>query len=253
MKKKIALFIFTISISTAIFGQQLEISARGSYKSTWLFNKNISDLGDKQDYAAGWGYNYGLSACIYFNSKIGIEVDGLLNMHAGNYAGTLDSQRTYTSNVKMNSIEIPLLFKLKSSTGAYLEIGPQLGMINSAHYQFLQSYYNSSTGANVNNNSSYFVDSNYATTNISAVLGFGINIKLVSHLSLKTGIRFEYGLTDLKGVDALGQNLANTVLYPTKYATNSAAGGLFLALTWRFGKDDEGGSSPPPPPPPPGN
>ena len=250
MKKTIPLFLISALFSTLMTAQQLEISARGSYKSTWLFNKNISDLGAKQDYAAGWGYNYGLGVTIYFNEKIGIGVDALLNDHSGNYTGELDSNRTYTSNVKLNSLDIPLLFKLKSSTGAFLEVGPQLGMISAAKYDFNQSYYNSGTGTTINNDTSFAVDGKYATTNLSAVLGFGINIKLVSHLSLKTGIRLEYGILDLKGVDALGQDVNDAVLYPNKYGTSSAAGGLFLCLTWRFGKDDEGGSTPPPPPPP---
>jgi hypothetical protein len=249
MKKRYLLLFAAAVLAAPAFAQNLEIGLKGSYKSTWLFNKNISDRGDIADYAAGWGYNYGLGLTFYFNPKIGLGLDGLFNLHSGNYAGTYDNNVTYTSDVKINSVELPLLLKLRSATGAFLEIGPQFGMLSGARYDYFSSYTDSS-GASINADTSYNVTSRYASTNISAVLGFGININLVSRLALKTGMRFEYGLTDLKGVDSFGEDFRNFFFYSEPGTTNSAAGSLFLGITWTFGPDmDEGGSSPPPPPP----
>jgi hypothetical protein len=251
MKKINLLLISAMAAAGSLFAQNLEIGATGAYKSTWLFNQNISDKGDEQDYAAGWGYNYGLGATFYFTPKIGLGVEGLLNLHSGNYTGKFDST-TYNSDVKMNSIEIPLLFKLRSATGAYLEIGPQMGLISGARYDVSGST-TFSNGSSSDFDTSFNVTSNYASSNFSAVLGFGMNIKLVSHLMLKTGLRFEYGLADLKGVDAMGKDINDVTFYPTPRPTNSAAGSLFLSLVWRFGPDPNSGGSTPPPPPPPGN
>jgi hypothetical protein len=255
MIKRCSLLTATFAIAVILsmpknaFTQNLEIGLKGSYKSTWLFNKNVSDRGDIADYAAGWGYNYGLGATFYFNSKLGFGVDGLLNLHSGNYAGTMDSNRTYTSDVKINSLEIPVLFKLRNATGAFFEVGPQIGLVSGARYDFFQHYTNGS-GMNIDNDTTFNVTSTYSGTNISAVLGFGISIKLVSRLALKTGIRLEYGLTDLKGVDSFGEDFRNFFFYPSPETTNSAAGSLFVNLTWTFGPQDNGGSPPPPPPPP---
>lgn len=249
MKKKIYILILLSFAAMGTQAQKLELSALGSYQSTWIFNQNISDKGDIQDYAAGWGYNYGLGVGFYFNNKIGMEVDGLFDLHSGNYTGTDDSNRTYTSNVKLHMTNIPLLFKLRSSNGAYFEVGPQFSMISHATYSYKQSYYNASTGNNVDTNNSVNVSNMYATSDISAVIGFGVKIKFGSHLSMKTGLRLTWGLADLKGVDALGNDLNNPFLYKDKRATNSASGGLLIGLTWSFGDTEDSGPKPPPPPP----
>src|ERR1051325_1331221 len=246
MKKKLLLFVTGVFALSAVQAQKLELFGMGSYNSTWLFNQNISDKGDIQDYAAGWGYNYGAGLAFYFSPKLGIEIDGLMNQHVGAYTATMDSNRPYTSNVKLNAIEIPVLFKLRSGTGAFFEVGPQIGLVSNARYTFHQSY--TSGGSTVLNDTSFDAMSKYGSMNLSAVLGFGIKIKFGKHLGLKTGIRLSYGLLDLKGVDALGQDLGNSTLYTSYKPTNSASGGLFLGLVWSLGGDDN--STPPPPPPP---
>ena len=222
--------------------QNLEVTAMGSYKSTWLFNKNISDLGNIMDYSAGWGYSYGLGITWYFNKSIGVEVDGLYNLHTGAYTGTDSSnQLTYTSSVKLHSLDIPVLFKLRSKNGAFIEVGPQFSTISAADFSFKQS----------NNDRTADATPYYSTSNVSAVLGFGEKIKLSGHFSMRVALRFEYGLTDLKGVDGFGQLLSDPKYYPNKASTNSAAGGFMIGFTYSFGAQEDDSSNPAPPPAPP--
>jgi hypothetical protein len=46
------------------------------------------------------------------------------------------------------------------------------------------------------------------------------------------GLRLNYGFADAKGVDALGNNLDNSLLYPTYEKTNAASGAIMLGLTY---------------------
>ncbi len=218
----------------------MQVGALGSFNSTWLFNKNVSDKGDDQDFAAGWGHNFGLCYGFYFNENIGIEINGLIGLNSGAFTGVLDTNKTYNSEISYSSIDIPLMFKYVGKSGAYLEVGPQFSILGTFNYGFKQSYYDFNTGLNVNNDTSYAVTNFFKTSSIAAVLGFGINIKFTDALHLRTGLRFSYGLTDLKGVDALGVPFANFFSYkdgPLK--TNAMAGGILIGLTYSIGKKKE--------------
>jgi hypothetical protein len=241
---KTKLLIGTISfLSFTVFAQEMpkpgkkntfEIQAKGLGNSTWLFNKNISDLGDAQNYANGIGINYGLAFNAYFGN-VGVGIEGLMGNHQGNYAGTIEfkdstgatvSKADYKSSINLKTIQIPLLFKLKSENGAYLEVGPQYNIISSADYH--------RTGTNINADT--VVTSNYASSYLSGVFGVGVKIRFgTTPLSMNVGLRFQYSFTDLQGVDALGQELKNTFNYSNYQSTNAASGGLVLALVYRLG------------------
>src|SRR6266404_901009 len=121
MKKKILTLTLLAFTALAMQAQNFEVGVKGSYKSTWLFNKNISDKGATQDYAAGWGYNYGLGFNYYFNDRFGVGADVLLNTHTGHYTGTDDSTHSYTSWATIQSLDIPVMFKMRSDNGGYIE------------------------------------------------------------------------------------------------------------------------------------
>lgn len=210
-----------------------EIQAKGLGNSTWLFNSNISDLGDEQDYANGIGINYGLGFNAYFG-KLGIGIEGLMGNHIGSYAGTLEFKDStgavvnkidYTSSVNLKTIQIPLMFKLKSDI-LYFELGPQYNLISSAVYKRSGDGIEADTA----------VTTNYASSFISALVGFGAKIKFgESPLSMNIGLRFQYSFTDLEGVDALGNDLGNSILYKDYANTSAASGGVVIGLTYQLG------------------
>ena len=223
-------FIFCASLFFIGANAQAQLSidggVKGSYNSTWLFNKNISDQGTSQDYAMGWGYNVGGGATVYYG-PIGFGVEFLTGTHTGGYAG--DFFGKYTSNVKLNVTQIPLLLKLKSESGAYLEVGAQVNNVRKATYSF--DYTDSDVFDKTSDQTT-----NYAKTYTSALLGFGANVRLVKAipLSLNLGLRLQYGFTDAKGVDALNNRLNNSLIYPTYQKTNAVSGGLVFGLTYTF-------------------
>jgi hypothetical protein len=209
----------------------LEIQGKGSANSTFLFNNNISDAGDDQNYAAGWGFNYGLGVSMYFGN-VGFGVEGLMGNHRGAYAGDIKKVAgitEYTSNVNLEVIQIPVLFKLKSDIGAYLEVGPQYNTISKATYQYFES--------GLTKDSIIDVSSDYAKTYFSAVLGVGFNIPVAkSNFSVLAGLRLQYSFTDIEGVDAVGRSFDNNpLLYTDPQSTSAASAGLMLGVVYTLG------------------
>ncbi len=202
------------------FGFQLEAQGKSIISSTWLINNNISDKGDEQDYAPGWGTTYGVGINGYFKS-VGLGVEILGGTHKGAYKGSILGT-DYTSEVQLKQFQIPILLKLRGESGGYFEIGPQFNIISSATYTYDDGLIN----YNKNVKSTY---QNYT----SVVMGFGANVQLSKSipLGLMMGMRLNYGFTDAKGVDAQGFNLSN---YPTYQKTMAVSAGLQLGLSYKF-------------------
>lgn len=225
-----------------LFSQTLYLEGKGGFKSTWLLNKNVSDDGSEQDYAAGWGNHYGLGASMYFNKSIGIGVDLLMNTHTGAYSGEFDST-DYTSHTRLKSFDIPLMLKLKSEQGGFLEFGVQYSSISSAKYSYDMNV-TLPNGQIASSDSTLNVDTSFVSSNVSLVFGLGIQIKFTDRIGLKTGFRFEYGLTDLEGVDAFGRDLKNFTYssvteYESYQKTHSASGSFMLGIYFMLGSEKD--------------
>jgi hypothetical protein len=207
----------------------LEIHGKGLANSTFLFNKNISDAGNEQDYAAGWGFNYGLGLSMYFGN-IGFGVEGLTGNHRGAYAGSLDTPggaTDYSSNVNLKITQLPVFFKLKSETGGFLEIGPQYNIISEATYHYTSDGVQLDTA----------VTGYYSKSYISAVIGAGFKIPVAkSRFAILGGIRLQYSLTDLKGVDAQGVRFIDPFKYKAPETTTAATGGFMLGVVYTLGE-----------------
>ena len=120
--------------SLSVRGQGLQAGVKGSLNSTWLFNNHVSDAAAKyQTYVPSFGQSYGVSGALYFSKVIGVEMDFLYSTHRQKYTG--DSAE-YDAETYFNVIEVPILLKLKSSTGAYVEIGGVYGLISNVTYHY---------------------------------------------------------------------------------------------------------------------
>lgn len=234
MKKIIIIFLIIPLLEGTVgkfsFAQNLTVGIKGSFASTWLFNNHVSDAASgEQDYFPSFGDSYGLSAAIFFNKKIGIEMNFFYASHRQQYEGrTPDSYNIeYKSETSYNKIDIPILFKFKSATGGYLEIGPQYSIITNPNYYYIESDGTGWTGE---------IDSLFEKTAIIGLIGVGVDIELVAGLALTTALRFSMSITDLKGVDAFGQDLSDKSIYPKYRPTHSAAAGFLIGLTYRIGK-----------------
>jgi hypothetical protein len=267
--KKFLLSILSIGLFTATYAQDqqggglgLEFGLRGAPASSWLFNQNVSNAGESQNYAAAFSYNYGLDFAFDISGKCAIEVDLLLGTLTQGYNGkfsnagfyvntpvafpdnTYANGESYTSKNTLKTMDIPLLFRFGSGNGAYIEIGPQYDIVQGATYTASYTGQNPGTASSAN----YSTAGEFGTSNIEGVLGFGDDFQIgASGFNIITNLRFSYGFTDLVGADGLGQGLekspggSDNVLYsgsnpyyagykPTHSATVSFSIGVYYYI-----------------------
>jgi len=217
---KTLLFIFALicGISTTFSQFAIDVQAKGSANSTWLFNKNISDMGQEQDYAPGWGSAYGVAGNVYAG-MIGVGIEFNYATHNGAYEGVYtvlgETVDTYNSSVNLKTLQIPLLLKFKSESGSYIEFGPQLTNIASA------THTKSGTDLFGTYEKSKDVTEQYSGSYLSGVLGFGAKIPLGESIpiGILVGIRLQYSFGDLMGVDAWGGELGSEENPPSSFGT----------------------------------
>jgi hypothetical protein len=221
--KKMLVSVGLLALSLSANAQLISFDAglKGAYNGTAMFNKNVSDLGDIQDYKMATGSNVGVALNANI-SNIGLTIEFLSGQFNAGYQGKIGNT-AYTSNVNLKTFSVPILLKLGGQTGGYTEIGIATNSIKSAEYS------NSLTTATNDVTGKY---ANFKT----AVLGFGSKVSLSKNfpLILNVGVRFQYGFSDAKGVDALGVDLSNQGFYPTYQKSNAASAGINVGLTYRI-------------------
>jgi hypothetical protein len=189
MIKKIAvLSLLLCSVQLVQAQEGIRLGVKGSYMSTWLFNKNVSDAGDDLNYAPAYSGAFGVQAIYMFSDAYGISVD--LN-YAGQNSKYEDSDsKNYLTELKLRYIDLPVLFRVSSEKGPYFEIGPQFSFLAGAKESFTNKL-----DASDNYSDKDYKD-NFAGFGLSAVLGFGVDIKLTDMINLTTGLRFGYMFSD---------------------------------------------------------
>jgi hypothetical protein len=151
----------------------------------------------------------------------------LVGNHQAKYTGKEivgTVENSYSSKINLSKLQIPVLFRLDHEEG-YLEIGPQLNIINSANY--------SSNFAGFANDQ--VIDS-YKRASISGVFGLGSYYTLgrrKSPMSLSFGFRINYGLTDIEGVSPSGTWVINL---PQQEKSILLSAGLNMSLIYQLEK-----------------
>ncbi|HIA37466.1 MAG TPA: PorT family protein [Flavobacteriales bacterium] len=233
MKK--ALFIILASILTVSFNdaraQGLQAGIKGSLNSTWLLNKHVSDAPDiTQNYLPSFGESYGFSGAIFFTKKLGVEMNFLMATHSQKYT---NEDEDYESETYLRKLDFPILLKLRSKTGAYVELGVQYSTFTSAEYKISSDSIQSSSIEDIRNATSKY--------SVDAMFGVGVDIPLFAGFDFTAALRFTGSLTDVKGVDALGKDLSNDLILLSDYngeyeETRSLAGGFLVGITYSIGR-----------------
>lgn len=228
MKKQILLVLIIIS-SLQTFAQPKSgvfcIGIMGMGKNTWLFNKNVNDqpLGE-QELQLSFGTNLGATMSFYFNDNVGIGLDILYGTHNQKYNGVTDNiiKTPYTSKFHLSSLDMPLYLRLSTNGGAYFEFGSVFSVITGATYS--RETADLSEKSNEKSNTSGF--------NIAPMFGMGIDVNVNDRIIINPGLRLSYGLSDIKGVDGKGNNIAN---YSEYHKTHTLAAGLMVGVVYRVG------------------
>ena len=192
MKKILAIAVIMItSLSSAQAQEGIRLGAKGSFFSTWLFNKNVSDQNGSLDYASSFSPSFGLQAIFMLKETYGISTEIIYASHKQKYDGYFgNEENTFTNEINLSYIDIPILFRVSSTKGPYFEIGPQVSLLTGAKETF------EFEDASIGNYSDKDVKDDFVGFGVAGVLGFGIDIKLTDMINLTTGLRFGYMFTD---------------------------------------------------------
>jgi hypothetical protein len=126
-------------------------------------------------------------------------------------------------------------------SGVFLEAGFQFGFILGSHYNRFSNIGSA--------NDEVDISEHFGTVVLSPHLGFGFDFPVNDALMITAGIRANYGINDIKGVDGLGNpvvkypdtNAGNPSLSPadTQPApSNLFTAGIFIGARYAF---DAGG------------
>lgn len=215
--KKIFFISLFVSLAFTSFSQ-FYAGAHFAYNSTWLMNKQVFDEGPEMDIAVSFGNYFGVMAGYYFTDQLGVEININPNKIVQKYRGDFklsgtDERAYYNSSTVLNTIDYPVLLKIGKD--AYFELGCMFSSVSKASYNktFDEDYFNNFNVA-IYKDISYFdfydienmdVKAAFKTFGIGAIIGFGANINLYEDaLKLNFGLRFNYIITDLQGINALG-------------------------------------------------
>ncbi|MDD3740154.1 MAG: hypothetical protein PHH30_02840 [Bacteroidales bacterium] len=247
MKKIVLIIVFAV-VSTISFAQ-LTLGGHFAYNSTWLMNKQVFDEGAEMDIAASFGNYYGLIAGYYFSDAFGVEINFNSNKIEQKYSGSIkyvlnDERNNYSASTVLKTTDIPILMKFGKNS--YFELGPIFQLINKATYTrtfdeinaLKLGWYNDRlySYTNVLNEG---VKAEFNGMGIGVCMGFGANFSLIEDvLKLNFGMRFNYILTDMGGINGLGYNKEEpnyiTDSERVNFKTNPLYGGLKLGLVYFF-------------------
>jgi len=214
------LFLMAFSLFTeAQIG--FDVTAKGQFNSTWLFNKNISDKGTEQDYVPSWGSNFGLGLGMRLGF-FGLGTEFNFGKHNAEYKGIRDGNN-YSSKIALSTFQLPLLVRFQNKGGVYVELGAQYNKVRKAIY----------TRENLLPTTDD-VAGDFAKSYTTAVLGFGINRKILKSIPLGFifGLRLQYGISDLRGVDGYGIALNNSKVYSNYAKTRAASAGINFGIMY---------------------
>ena len=190
MKKAllIALLAFT---GYSLPAQDIVIGLKGSFYSSWLLNKNVSDQGENLNYASSFSTTFGAQGLFMFSESYGLNTELILASHNQKYDGYSGiPENVFTNEINLSYIDIPVLFRVASPKGPYFELGPQISLLSGAKETFNLEQTDDSDYSDKN------VKNDFAGFGISGILGFGVDIKLSDKINLTTGLRFGYMFTD---------------------------------------------------------
>ena len=184
--KKIVVIAVLLTCFTAVQAQEgVRLGVKGSFFSTWLFNKNVSDQNASLDYASTFSTTFGAQAVFMFAETYGMTAELVYASHHQKYDGYIGNEdAAFTNEIKLSYIDIPVLFRVASPKGPYFEIGPQFSLLTGAKETF------DFEPTDIGDYSNKDFKDDFAGFGVAGVLGFGIDIKLSDMVYLTTGLRF---------------------------------------------------------------
>lgn len=163
---------------------------KGGASLTSLTNRNL----ESSRYL--WGFHAGLTGNYALTTNFSLQIEGLYSQK-----GVRDDSyvrgTSYAERLRLHYLDAPLLVRFRAA-GAYFEVGPQLGLLLSAH-----NYVDSPTASTPD----LVVTSDYHRVDLG--LASGIGYQLASGLGL--GLRTNVGLLNVPKNNYSGTAVRNNV------------------------------------------
>jgi len=250
--KRTVIVFFLIHAFCFVQSQSFNIGLTGGGGGAVFINPSIWQAGTEQKYRYTPSYNYGIQSALNLGNGASFELDILdCNITQG-YSGSFSTSGafpgsgvsyfqggSYTSETKLNVIQVPFTVRYKRNfTGIYVEAGVGDEIILSAAY--------SATYTNPTYNINSDVTSSYPKSGFLAIAGLGWDKQLFGDYNfyLNTGIRIDYGLLDIEGVDGHGQAFeiggAANPYYTNEHTTHSLDVFIHLGIFYKFLFPDNG-------------
>jgi Outer membrane protein beta-barrel domain len=238
MKKLLIASLLLVTVAAS--AQDFRIGVKGTFYSTWLFNNNIADQGEFVDYAATFSPSFGATTALYFTENMAVSLDILYA--ANNQKLEPADGDAYKHIMRVKYLDLPLLLKISSDGGAYVELGPQFSLLMGANEDLTT---NPSTSDNYTKKD---FKNDFSSFGVAPVLGFGVDIQANDNLFVNIGLRFGYGIGDatkkfteddmnIDGKHSFFSALAHTDASDGTYKyskTNRAFGGFTLGVIYKM-------------------
>jgi opacity protein-like surface antigen len=222
----------------AVLGLQaqkgLEVGVYLQPQSTWIMNQEDLDNGSQLDFVPTFKTAFGANVGFNFTDNFGIRSGLMISSQGQKYTSTeeftLKPSTEYET--KLSYIKVPILLKLNSDPEAgsafLLNAGVQYSLRGATKKSSLTQ-------------ASFDAQDYYKSSELSAVVGLGAQIRLGDKLNLNAMLRFDYTLGDIEkeGVKTFGLANANAGFIYNDQAKRSAArnltGGLQIGLNYIIG------------------
>ncbi len=218
---RIIVFILFTFYSLSIYSQELifYLESKGSIGLSGIINSSIPQ---ENQSVAGMG-NFGIGASCEYDEKIGLSIEVIFGTHVAKYKALpsqFDPDQTYSSKISMFATQIPMFLRFPNESG-YFAFGPQLNIFQGVKYSS-----SNSLSENID------VGEYYRKTNWSGVIEMARYQQLGrGPVSLLTGVRLNFGLTDIEGVSPEGLPYEFT---PEKNKTTILSGAMFFGLIYQL-------------------
>ena len=181
--RKIALtilsYFFILSVSSAQIW--LEVGPKASFGPSGYLNSTIANDA-KHDYSLNLAYNFGAAIGINIGDVHGINIEGLWGTYFQDITSHPMPDMTLRNVVEWEVFDIYTLYRFYPESGMYLELGSKFTQIQDLSQR---------EGV-----VELDVKGMYEDSYISGVIGVGAFLSGSKILVIKSGLRFEYGITD---------------------------------------------------------
>ena len=212
------LFAFIAGTTAQVW---LELGAKGMMGMTGFYNKNIVN-DSRHDSQFGLGLSVGGVAAINIGEYHGLNFEVLSATHHQSMSYRNDDGVNNTINIEWQSIDAYLMYRWYRDNGAFVEAGPKITYVNEAQQSF---------GTNWSK-----VNDKYASRYTSLAVGVGGFVTTSQVLTIKTGIRAEYALTDMVSEQGKMEGYPSPYTAFDNYAeTRPFRAGFYLEVTFGVG------------------